>query len=238
MKRVPMVDTSAESVKIEDWVYYHNVSITYDGKHYFTINGGNDGYCLINEYSRDGKLIESYDVALDGRAMFYSPGNRKLYIKDYGFDLYEFHPQEDDAEIILSDVFLDENSSPAMSSDGRYLYEQVGGAIMVYETKTGDEVRTIEIDEYYDEHGYSTSIAASGKHLFVWGGPFEVLLYDLNGEYVNRFALPKLGMEGEEATGGFGYSLSYCRGMLWIAKDADAMDEGEKGYWYGYTVRD
>jgi len=238
MKSGPMVDTSTESVRIEDWVYYHNVSIAYDGKHYFTINGGNDGYCMINEYTRDGKLIEKYNVGLDGRAIFYSPGDRALYVKDYGFDLYRFDPGNAEVQVELSEVFYDENSSPGMSPDGKFFFEQVGGEVFVYDVKTGEEVRTIEIAEYFDEHGYSTSIAASNRHLFVWGDHFDVLVYDMNGKFVSRYKLPKLGVKDGEDKGGFGYSLSYCRGMLWIADDADAMDVGGEGYWIGYTVRD
>jgi hypothetical protein len=30
-----------EKIKITDKVYYHNMSITFDGDNYFTINGGN-----------------------------------------------------------------------------------------------------------------------------------------------------------------------------------------------------
>lgn len=229
VKTRPTIDTSIEALRIKDTVYYHNVSIAYDGKHYFTINGGNEGYCTINEYSTDGKFIETYDVGLDGRAIFHNPMDGNLYIKDYGVNLYKFDPKGEAVEIALPEVFLDENSSPGMSPSGKYFYEFLEGEVYVYDSKTGLEDRVIEIDEYYDEHGYNVSTAASNRHLFVWGDAYDVLVYDLTGKKVSTFRLPMRG---------FGYSLSYSNGMLWIADDADAMDEVGEGYWFGYRVRD
>jgi hypothetical protein len=225
----PLVDTSSEVARIKDRVYYHNISITFDGRNYFTLNGGNEGYCTLNRYDGTGKVIDTYDVELDGRAIFYNPLDGKLYLKDYGVDLYRFDPRDGDVDVVLSDFFLDENSSPGMSPDGKYIYELVGGEVLFYDSKTGEELKSIVIDEYYDEHGYNASLAASKNHLFIWGDAYDLLVYTLKGKYLGKFVLPRQG---------FSYSLSYCRGMVWIADDADAKDELGEGYWLGYRARD
>jgi hypothetical protein len=35
---------------------------------------------------------------------------------------------------------------------------------------------------------------------------------------------------------GFGFSLTWTNGMLWIAEDADGTDVGADGYWHGYKI--
>jgi sugar lactone lactonase YvrE len=229
MKTRPIVDTSVEVARIKDRVYYHNISIAFDGRHYFTLNGGNEGYCVLNRFDGSGKVIDTYDVELDGRAIFHNPVDGELYIKDYGIDLYRFDPDDGDVDVVLEGFFVDDNSSPGMSPDGKHIYELVDGEVLVYDTETGEEVRAIDIDEYYDEHGYSASLAVSKNHLFVWGDAYDILVYSMKGKLLGRFALPRQG---------FSYSLSYCRGMVWIADDADAKDELGDGFWFGYRARD
>lgn len=55
----------------------------------------------------------------------------------------------------------------------------------------------------------------------------KVLVYDHNGEYVTEGTLPWPG---------YGFSLSFCNGMLWVSKDADASTYGGYGYWYGFKI--
>ncbi len=217
----------SERVRIKDSVFYHNISITYDGKHYFTLNGGNISYCVINEYGAKGDFIRSYSLELDGRAIFYNPRDGELYAKGYANDLYRLDLENGEMETEFLYIFFDENSSPAMSPDGKYFYELVDGEVIVLDANTGDEITNFLVDEYYDEHGYSVTIAASGDRLFVWGGEQEVVVYDLEGNHKGGFKLPRRG---------FPFSLSYCNNMLWIAEDADSKDERGNGYWFGYRM--
>jgi WD40 repeat protein len=223
----PFSKAPVEVMKIKDYVYYHNISITYDGKHYYTINGGNDEYCLLNEYDSQGNYMAGYDVYLDGRAIFYNPQDGELYVKDYSTDFCWIDLIWEDFDYELFDVFYDENSSPAFSPDGERIYELVDGKVRVYDFNTGEKIKRFNLSEYYDEHGYCNSVAASEDYIFIWGSKDKILVYDLDGDYVNTFKLPRLG---------FGFSLSYCNGLLWIAVDADAADEGGDGYWYGYRL--
>ena len=216
-----------QEIKIMDYVFYHNVSITYDGDHYFTINGGNENYCTINEYDENGNFIETYDIGLDGRALFYNQKDKKFYVKVYGSDLYEVSLEYEVAKLTLTNIFEEDNSSPAFSPDSKHIYELIDGTVRVIEFKTGEELERFELEHYYSEHGFRSSITASKHYLFVWEHEDRVLVYDLDGEYVAKIKLSQPG---------YGFSLSYCNGMLWIASDADAGSDGGNGYWYGYKL--
>ena len=226
-KPKPTIITVKPELKIKDYVYFHNMSITYDGHHYFTINGGNTDYCKLNEYNAKGDFIISYNVELDSRAIFYNTADDKLYVKAFGADLYEIFLDSQYGEIILAHVFNDENSSPALSADGNFIYEFVNGEVRVLDFTDGDEIRTFNLANYFDEYPYNVTIAASAKNLFVWGGKDEVSVYDLEGKYVGNIKLP---------IAGYGFSLSYCNGMLWVAEDADGSTDGGNGYWYGFKI--
>jgi DNA-binding beta-propeller fold protein YncE len=214
-------------IEIMDYVFFHNVSITFDGDHYFTLNGGNENYCVINEYDENLDFIETYDVGLDGRAIFYNPKDKNLYVKIYGTDLWTIDFDNGTAGVRFSDIFEEDNSSPAFSPDGKYIYELINGYVRVIDFKTGEELEHFILEHYYDEHGYGLSIAASKHYLFVWEYEDRVLVYDLDGEYVTKIKLPRAG---------YGFSLSYCNDMLWIAEDADASTDGGDGYWYGFEL--
>lgn len=221
----PPIEKLVEVMKIKDHVYYHNISIAYNGEHYYTINGGNDNYCVINEYDRSGRYIKSYDVGLDGRALFYSPKDKQLYVKVFGTDIYKINLADESATMAFEYIFDMENGSPAVSPDGQYFYEFLDGEVTEFDAQTGQELRNFKVAAYYYEHGYNVSIAASEHYLFVWGDEDDIIVYDLDGNHVAEVKLPRLG---------FGFSLSYCNGLLWIAEDADAAEEGGDGFWYGY----
>ncbi len=214
-------------MKIKDNVYYHNVSITYGDGKYYTINGGNEDWSVLNIYDKKGRFLDSYDVGLDGRTVFYHPDDELLYVKTCGSELYTVDPEDGEAEIDLEYIFDDENSSPAYSPDGEYVYELIDGEVRVVESFLGEEEGAFDLALYGEEHGYKHAIAASDKFLFTWDEDAEVFVHDLEGEFVTKFKLPKTG---------FGFSLSWCNGMLWIAEDADAGDDSGDGYWYGYRL--
>lgn len=216
-----------EVMRITDNVYFHNVSITYDGEHYYTINGGNDDYCTLNEYDSRGNLLDAYDVGLDARSIFLSSRDSRLYVKEYGKDLYVVDLDTESAEMVLYDVFYGDNSSVGISADGRWLYELDFGVVRVLDIRNGKEVKRFELSNYYAEHGYQGSIALSDEYLFVWGDEDGIVVYNLNGDYYSEFKLPRPG---------YGFSLSYCNGLLWIAQDADASTDGGNGYWFGYRL--
>jgi hypothetical protein len=219
-----------QKMKIADEVKYHNMGIAWDGDGYWTVNGGNEDYSVVNQYDRNGELQETYDFSLDGRAIGYSAAEDRVMVKPYGTDLVWLDPDIEDTELAEEDMFSNEQSSVAFSPDGKFAYEFDGGDVTVYSTASGEDVSDFEIENYYDEEsgGFAFSIAVSDKFLFAWKAENEIYVYDLSGKYVTSFELPRAG---------FGFSLSYCNGMLWIASDADGGSDGATGTWYGYELR-
>ena len=218
-----------EKIKITDKVYYHNMSITFDGDNYFTINGGNTDYSVINKYDTKGKFITSYDLSLDGRTIFYNPDDYEMYIKIYGTDLTMINLDDETYDTELSEVFTNEQSSVGFLSENNTIYELgEDGIVKTFDLTTGDEINNYNLDQYSTEDRFNCSIATSDQYIFVWGSTDnEVLIYDLEGTYINKVILPRAG---------YSFSLSYCNGMLWIAVDADAKEMLGNGYWYGYKL--
>lgn len=224
--RIPR--TSPEmAIKLADEVRFHNVSITWNGRHYFTLNGGNSSYCDLNEYDASGRFIRRYDLELDGRAIFYHPTYRRLFVKTYGDDIYQVDLTQGKAELFHEDIFADDNSSPGFSPDGRYIYEMNEGTITVYDFVSGEELDELEVENYYDEHPYFSAIAVAENYLFIWGGEDRIRVHRRTGDYVTEIELP---------VSGHPLSLSYCNGMLWVAQDADGGSVGAQGYWYGFRL--
>jgi len=222
------INKPQEVMTIDDHVYYHNMSITYGDYYFFTANGGNESWGLINEYNTNGELVESHDLELDGRAVFYNSEDDQLYLKVYGTDLYSVDPEDGYSDLKLEGIFEEDNSSPGFDPWGRYIYEFVSGRVRVLDFDDGEEIRTFDVDEYYDEHGYNTTIAASENYLYIWAENDAIRVYDLQGEFVSLIKLPRAG---------YGFSLSYCHNYLWIAKDADGGEDGADGRWYGYKLK-
>jgi hypothetical protein len=225
-----VVKFSSENVKqviaFDDEVYFHNVGITWDGKDYYTLNGGNEEHGKVNVYDRKGKLKSSEEPEVDGRAIFYNPGDMTIYVKGYSTNLMTYEPELgvvlDDEE----DVFHSDQSSPALAPDGKTIYELAEGTLYIMDFPSMDVRKSIE-DFSSLEMPYNSTIAASRDYLFTWNAEGKVKVYDLDGNYLANFQLRK---------GLHGMSLTWCNGLLWGAVDADGKAEGAVGTWHGYNL--
>jgi hypothetical protein len=224
--------TPVQKMKFTDHVYYHNMGITWDGEYYYTVNGGNTEYSNLNKYDDSGELDTEYDISADGRAILYSPAEEQLYVKPYSMSLDEVDLDAEETSTALEDIFSGDSSSVAMSPDGEKLYELHDGIVKVFSADDGEEERTFTLSSYNttEERGYACAVAASDKFLFVWAPNSEtdILVYGIDGKYVTKFELPRSG---------YGFSLSWANGMLWIAEDADGSSDGADGTWYGYELK-
>lgn len=229
-KAKPAAVTPVLKVTIRDHVPFHNMGIAFAGDHYFTVNGGNEDNSVVNEYNEEGAFVQSYDFGIDGRAIGYDSDNERIFIKGYGEDLLVADFDLESADPEYEGLFSNEQSSVGFSTDGATIYELDDGEVHVYDAADGEETNSFDIENYSEEEsgGYAYAIAASDKFLFVWKNESEVYVYDLAGRYVTSFELPRVG---------FGFSLSYCNGMLWVATDADGSTEGADGKWYGYELQ-
>jgi len=219
-------DHVQQAVSFDDETYYHNVGIAWDGEQYFTLNGGNEECGQVSEFAPDGELDNSAGVEVDGRAIFYCPTNKKLYIKTYSLDLYSYDSDEEEAQLVKSGVFHAEQSSPALSPDGKTIYELADGTLYIMTFPAMKKVR--QIDNFSTEDSpCNSTIAAGRQHLFTWDADGMVSMYDLKGKFQSAFELEE---------GLHPMSLTWAKGMLWGAIDADGKDEGAVGTWHGYTL--
>jgi hypothetical protein len=224
--------TPVEKLKFTDHVRYHNMGIAWDGEYYYTVNGGNADYSNLNRYDRFGKPDTEYDIGADCRAILYSPAKEQLYVKPYGLSLDEVDLDLGETSTRLEAIFSLDESSVAMSPDGDKLYELQDGIVKVFSAEDGEVERTFALSSYNlnGEGGYACALAASEKFLYVWApnSDTDILVYGVEGNYITKFALPHAG---------FGFSLSWANGMLWIAKDANGGEDGADGTWYGYALQ-
>ncbi len=216
------------SFAIEDYVYFHNVGITFDGTYYYTINGGNEEYSMLNIYDKKGNLKKTEEVYLDARSIHYLASEDKMMVKIYGLDMVDIDMYDYSNEIDYRYYMWSDNASVAYSYDETELYELLSGEVIVCETETGLESDNFFLDKYYDEPLYSTAIAAGPKHLFIWGSENKIYMYNRAGELQDSLMID---------FDAYPLSLSYCNDKLWIAVDADANNKGGTGYWYGFNIK-
>lgn len=225
----PTQSNIKQVIKFDDEIYFHNVGIAWNGKNYYTLNGGNKDYGKVNTYDRNGELKGSAKVTVDGRAIFYSPAKKKFYVKGYSQDLQSYNPKLHVVRTEAAGVFHDEQSSPALSPDGKTMFELSGGTLYIMDFP-GMAVRKM-IEEFSDvtdaNATYNSVIAAGRDYLFTWSEDGTVVVYDHDGKHVSDFQLK---------TGLYAKSLTWANGMLWGAEDADGRTEGGTGTWYGYSL--
>jgi hypothetical protein len=208
-------------IDFEDTIAMHNMGIASDGTFYYTCNGGTASVGQINKYDLGGVFVSSVPCPIDMRAIFYNPADGKLYAKVYGSDLYEIDPVTGSATLILSGIFQQSQSSPAISPDGLYLLEHHNGNVYFIDFVTGALINTLS--------GFSTggapyyyAVGTDGDRIFTWDASM-VYVYDMGGAFIESYNLP---------SGNYGYSLKYVNGLLFASVDGS----GGTGHWYGYDV--
>jgi len=214
------------ALQFTDEVPFHNVGIAFDGKRYYTVNGGNNDYGRVNVYDTTGKFLKAYKIKIDARAIWYHPRLKRLFIKDYFRDLWEFDPKTGRVKLFAESAFHDCQSSPALSPDGKLVYERVDTLVFVMEWGSFQDAETLKIKDGA-EFPASVCIAAGPGALFTFDGE-KLRVWSLKGEPLGSYSLPK---------GDYPFSLSWAGGKLFIASDADGEEVGAEGVWYGYEFR-
>ena len=211
------------ALQFADEFPYHTVGIAFDGRNFYTVNGGNDDYGRVNVHDTSGKLLRTYKVKVDARAIWFHPRLKKLFIKDYFRDLWEFDPKTGDLRLYKEGVFHDCQSSPSLSVDGKRVYERVDTLVFVMEWGTFRDLDTITIKDGA-EFPASVAVAAGPGALFTLAGD-SLFVWDLEGKRLGAYLLPK---------GGYPFSLSWAGDMLFVAEDSDGEEAGAEGTWFGY----
>ncbi|MEO0108422.1 MAG: hypothetical protein ABIK62_04540, partial [candidate division WOR-3 bacterium] len=212
------------ALNFDETTYFHNMDITYDGRYYYTINGGNESYGRIGRYTPSGSYVGSARVAVDGRSIFYNSNDGRIYIKNYGYDLLRYDPATNQVTTVKTGSFHDPQSHVALDPDGRTLYELADGDIYVMDFPALTDRDTLSglVGPYA-----GNALAVSQDYIFTRDEDGTIHAYTKLGMPVAEFSL---------RSGLYSRCLSWCNNLLWGAIYADGKSEGSTGSWYGYKL--
>jgi WD40 repeat protein len=204
----------------------HNMHMTSDGEYYYTVNGGIAEDGQINQYTFDGEYVDSYPIYLDMRGIMYNPKDKSLYVNTYEKEIYKITDlYYGDTEYMYTLDALNEQATPAISTDGKYLYAFDYGVVTIFKLKNGKVVKELyDFGSGDDPITGSSAIAVDGKYIYTWdAGLQEIYVYTLSGEVVKTVTI---------TDGDYGFSLSAANGKIFVSVDGDY----DTGVWYGYNI--
>jgi hypothetical protein len=197
------------------------VGLTYDGSSYYTIYDGVAPSPIL-KHDLAGAYVSSTTANTDARALLYNEADGVYYLKHYGTNWYAVDPDNGTLTTLLTGIFADIQSSPALSGDGTQIIEQSGGSVRFLNIATGAEEGTLTgLTVGGSTQAGSEAIATDGSYLFTID-PTTVYMYDMEGRPVTSFDVPNSL---------WGIALSYANGMLWVTSTS-----GAQGTWYGYEL--
>lgn len=210
----------------------------------------------VHAYTATGQYVNSAKPGFDNRSMYYNANSKKLETITYnistaaGFspntgifsldvddkgevlttssDLYQFNPAFGDAGTMPS-------YDPATNL--YYAKQEHGNVVFVVDAKQREKLKEIKLDftkaqVAYDDvsdHFVAFTGVAGNELALLDVDHKAVLIFDLNGQYVGKSALPKtMKLRSHNHFNGAGYS----NGMLFVYHE----NEGEFGTYYGFKV--
>ncbi len=118
----------------------HNVKLTTDGEYLYTCNGGKAHEGMINKYTLNGQLLESYDIYLDMRSIMYNTKDKALYIADLDRKIYKITSLSEGSFVLVhKEIYEDEQANLDFGPKGKNLYYMSNGTVIIYDFKSGKE---------------------------------------------------------------------------------------------------
>ncbi|NOU25804.1 MAG: hypothetical protein HOO90_09740 [Methylotenera sp.] len=211
---------------------------------------------LIHAYDTEGKYINSARPGYDNRSIYYNQNSNKLETITYnissagGFspntglfsiDVAETGEIKDSSKDIFgfNPAFGDANTMPSFNPETNQYYAKQGRSnkVFVVDLKLREQVSEISLDlakagaAYDDVSDYFVAYSGvKGEELVLLDIDHKsVLIFDINGKYVNKCELPKdLKLRSHNHLNGTGYAND----MLFVYNEP----EGEFGTYYGFKV--
>lgn len=215
------------ALQFNEFIATHNVHMTSDGMYIYTVNGGEGSVGRIKRYTWGGVFLDSVNIKLDMRSIMFNSKDGLLYISTFGGSLYQLTNYTTGASKLLRDSLFEYNqSSPAMSADGNFVYAFNKGTLKKYDLATGAVVQTLT--GLLAGGAPSTgdgAVAVDAEYIYTINiATHTVYVYTMTGSPVRSMTLPD---------GDWGFSLSYTMGYLFLARDGNY----SIGTWYGYNIR-
>ncbi len=213
-------------VQFEDEPRTHNVHLASDGKFLYTINGGKSHLGQISKFSLTGEFISSYDIDLDMRSLMYNSKEQKFYVCTYERNIYQITDLERGSyELVLSQMYDNEQANLAMSPNGKLLYHFYNGQLNIYKFPSGKLIKILYgFDCGKDFSTGNSAVAVDAKYIYTWNAEYQtIFVYDLKGKKIKS---------AKVSNGDYGFSLSVANGLVWVSVDGNY----ETGKWFGYKV--
>jgi DNA-binding beta-propeller fold protein YncE len=213
-------------IQFEDESRTHNVHLASDGQYLYTVNGGKSHLGQISKFSLAGEFINSFDIDLDMRSLMYNAKENQFYVCTYERNIYKITDMERGSyELVLSQMYDDEQANLAMSPSGKLLYYFFNGQLNIYKFPSGKLIKILYgFDGGKDFSTGNGAVAVDEKYLYTWDAAYQtVFIYTLKGKKVKSVTL---------SDGDYGFSLSAANGMIWVSFDGNY----ETGKWFGYRI--
>lgn len=210
----------------------------------------------VHAFTTDGKYVNSAKPGYDNRSLYYNPNSGKLETITYNISsAVGFSPNTgiysldvgDKGELLdtSSDVaqfnpaFGDAGTMPSYDPVSKHYFakQDRGNLVFVVDAKQREKLQEIKLDfakaqvahDDVSDH-YIAFTGVAGNELALLDVDHKaVLIFDLNGQFVGKSALPAtMKLRAQNHYNGLGYT----NGMMFIYHEP----EGEFGTYYGFKV--
>ncbi len=210
----------------------------------------------VHAYTATGQYVNSAKPGFDNRSLYYNANSKKLETITYNISTAAgFSPNtgifsldvDDKGEVLTtsSDIhqfnpaFGDAGTMPSYdpATNLYYAKQEHGNLVFVVDAKQREKLKEIKLDfskaqvvhDDVSDH-FVAFTGVDGNELALLDVDHKaVLIFDLNGHYVGKSALPKtMKLRSHNHFNGAGYS----NGMLFVYHE----NEGEFGTYYGFKV--
>jgi hypothetical protein len=210
----------------------------------------------VHAYTANGQYVNSAKPGFDNRSLYYNANSNKLETITYNISTAAgFSPNtgifsldvDDKGEVLTSSnelyqfnpAFGDAGTMPSYDPATNHYYakQEHGNLVFVVDAKQREKLKEIQLDYskaqvVYDDvsdHFIAFTGVAGNELALLDVDHKAVLIFDLNGQYVGKSALPKtMKLRSHNHFNGAGYS----NGMLFVYHE----NEGEFGTYYGFKV--
>lgn len=210
----------------------------------------------VHAFTSDGQYINSAKPGFDNRSIYFNPNTNKLETITYNISsAVGFSPNTgiysldvgDKGEVLTTSgdvaqfnpAFGDAGTMPSYDPVSKHYYakQDRGNIVFVVDAKQREKLQEIKLDfakaqvahDDISDH-YVAFTGVAGNELALLDVDHKaVLIFDLNGQYVGKSALPTtMKLRSQNHFNGLGYT----NGMMFIYHEP----EGEFGTYYGFKV--
>lgn len=210
----------------------------------------------VHTFTGDGKYVQSAKPGFDNRSLYFNPNSGKLEIITYNISsAVGFLPNTgifslevaETGELLgtsgeisqFNPAFGDAATMPSYDPVSKHYFakQEHGNLVFVVDTKQREKLQEIKLDfakakvahDDVSDHFVAFTGVAGNELALLDVDHKAVLIFDLNGQYVGKSALPaNMKLRSQNHFNGLGYT----NGMLFVYHES----EGEFGTYYGFKV--